>query len=63
MKQSIKKKGFFDKSLLKVIVCPVSKKPLYWNTKKNELISQASGLTYPIIDGIPILIKEKAKKL
>ena len=63
MKQSIKKKELFDKSLLKIIVCPISKKPLQWNPKKNELISKVSGLAYPIIDGIPILIKEKARKL
>ena len=63
MKQSTKKKGSFDKSLLKIIVCPVSKKPLKWNPKKNELISLTSGLAYPIVGGIPILIKEKARKL
>ena len=33
------------------------------NSKKNELISKDSGLAYPIVDGIPILIKEKARKL
>ena len=63
MKQSTKKEIFFDKSLLKIMVCPVSKKPLHWDLKKNELISKASGLVYPIVDGIPILIKEKAKKI
>ena len=49
--------------MLKIIVCPVSKKPLKWNPKKNELISLTSGLAYPIVGGIPILIKEKARKL
>ena len=63
MKQLTKKEKSFDKSSLKILVCPVSKTPLYWNKKKNELISKASSMAYPIIDGIPILIKEKAKKL
>jgi len=64
MKQLTKKKReSFDKSLLKIIVCPVSKKPLQWNSKKNELISKTSGLAYPVVGGIPILIKEKARKL
>ena len=63
MKQSTKKKELFDESLLKIIVCPVSKEPLQWNTKKNELVSKTSGLAYPIVDGIPILIKEKARRL
>ena len=64
MKQLTKKKReSFDKSLLKIIVCPVSKNPLQWNSKKNELISKTSGLAYPVVGGIPILIKEKARKL
>jgi len=63
MKQSINKYKIFDKNLLKIIVCPVSKKPMKLNSKKNELISKDSGLVYPIVDGIPILIKEKARKL
>ena len=63
MKQSIKKEELFNKSLLKLLICPVSKKPLQWNSKKNELISKDSGLAYPIVDGIPVLIKEKARKL
>ena len=63
MKRSINKSKTFDKNLLKIIVCPVSKKSMKLNSKKNELISKDSGLAYPIIDGIPILIKEKARKL
>ena len=63
MKQLTKKKELFDKSLLKIVVCPVSQKPLQWNSKKNELISKASGLAYTVIGGIHILIKEKARKL
>ena len=63
MKRSINTLKKFDKNLLKIIVCPVSKKSMKLNSKKNELISKDSGLAYPIVDGIPILIKEKARKL
>mgnify|MGYP001212337792 CR=1 FL=1 len=63
IKKLTKTKKNFNKSLLKIIVCPLSKKPLCWDSKKNELISKESGLAYPIIDGIPLLIKEKARKL
>ena len=58
MKRSINTLKKFDKNLLKIIVCPVSKKSMKLNSKKNELISKDSGLAYPIIDGIPILIIE-----
>ena len=37
MKQLTKKKELFDKSLLKIVVCPASQKPLQWDSKKNEL--------------------------
>ena len=62
MNQSIKKIKF-NKSLLTIIVCPVTKKPLIWDCKKNELVSKKANLAYPIVEGIPILIKEKARKL
>ena len=61
MDQSIKNK--IDNSLLKIIVCPITKGPLVWDRKKNELISKKAKLAYPIIEGIPILIKENARKI
>ena len=61
MDQSTKKK--MDNSLLKIIVCPITKGPLVWDRKKNELISRKAKLAYPIIEGIPILIKENARRI
>ena len=62
MNQSTKSKKF-EKSLLKFIVCPKTKEPLIWDQKNKELVSKKGKLAYPIIDGIPILIIEKARKL
>ena len=31
--------------------------------KNNELISQDANLAYPIKDGIPIMLKEKARNI
>ena len=62
MKQ-LTKKSLFDQSLLNLIVCPLTKKSLIFDPKKNELVSKKANLAYPIIDGIPILIIEKARKL
>ena len=62
MNQSIKIKNI-NKFLLKTIMCPVSKKPLIYDKKNNELISNSANLAYPIIDDIPILLKSKARKL
>lgn len=52
-----------DKELLEILVCPVSKAPLIWREDANELLCKASGLAYPIRDGIPVLLEEEARTL
>ena len=44
-------------------VCPVSKAPLEYNREKEELICWASGLAYPIRDGIPVMLENEARTL
>lgn len=51
----------FDPSLLDVLVCPLSKKPLRYEAKTNELINDELGIAYPIIDGIPNMIPQDAR--
>ncbi|GIR92850.1 MAG: UPF0434 protein [Thiotrichaceae bacterium] len=50
-------------TLLSMLVCPVTKGKLIFNKDKTELISIQAGLAYPINDGIPIMLEEKARKL
>ena len=45
-----------DENLLKILVCPVTKGPLVYEKKKNELISKSAKLAYPIKNGIPCLL-------
>ncbi len=52
-----------DSKLLELLVCPVSKTSLVWQRDKNELWCAASRLAYPIDDGIPVLLPEKAREL
>ena len=59
----MKKKTFFDESLLEIIVCPVSKEKLIYDKGRNELLSKKAKLAYPIKDGIPILLVEEARKI
>ena len=61
MKRITKKK--IDNLLLKIIVCPLTKEPLVLDPVKNELISKKAKLSYPIVEGIPILIRDNARKL
>jgi uncharacterized protein YbaR (Trm112 family) len=52
-----------DKKLLSILVCPVSKAPLEYDSGKQELVSRASGLAYPIRDGIPVMLETEARQL
>ena len=49
--------------LLSILVCPVTKGPLIYDKKANELISKSARLAYPIKDGIPVMLQEDARKL
>ncbi|XP_026168181.1 protein preY, mitochondrial [Mastacembelus armatus] len=51
----------FDTSILEVLVCPLSKKPLRYEAKTNELINEELGIAYSIIDGIPNMIPQEAR--
>ena len=52
-----------DKELLSILVCPVTKAPLEYDKDAQELICKASGLAYPIKDGIPFMVESEARVL
>ena len=52
-----------DPKLLEILVCPVTKTVLEYDAKRQELISRAANLAYPIRDGIPIMLPEEARAL
>ena len=52
-----------DKKLLQILVCPVTKAPLDYDEGKQELVCKASGLAYPVKDGIPVLLEGEARHL
>lgn len=52
-----------DKKLLAILACPANKTPLYYDEARQELISVAAGLAYPIRNGIPILLVNEARQL
>ncbi len=52
-----------DPRLLELLVCPLTKGVLRYDTARNELVSEQAGLAYPIRDGIPIMLVEEARPL
>ncbi len=52
-----------DPRLLEILVCPLTKGPLEYDRARNELVSRAAGLAYPVRDGIPIMLPDEARSL
>ena len=52
-----------DPKLLEILVCPLTKGPLDYDPKTEELISEKAGLAFPIRDGIPIMLIDEARSL
>ena len=52
-----------DHRLLDLLVCPVTKGPLTYDKARQELVSEAARLAYPIRDGIPVMLESEARPL
>jgi uncharacterized protein len=56
-------KGRTDPRLLELLVCPLTRDTLVYDAARQELISRAAKLAYPIRDGVPIMLPDEARKL
>lgn len=52
-----------DLRLLDIMVCPATRTSLRYDPERQELVSQAAQLAYPIRDGLPIMLVEEARRL
>jgi uncharacterized protein YbaR (Trm112 family) len=52
-----------DPRLLEILVCPVTRATLSYDAERQELVSRAAKLAYPIRDGVPIMLPEEARRL
>lgn len=52
-----------DPALLEKLVCPVTRTRLRYDAARQELVSEAAGLAYPVRDGVPVMLVEEARKL
>jgi uncharacterized protein YbaR (Trm112 family) len=52
-----------DPKLLGILVCPVTKATLRYDAARQELISLAARLAFPIRDGIPVMLVDEAREL
>lgn len=52
-----------NKELLEILACPICKGKLEYNKSGQELICKFHKLAFPIINGIPIMLEERARKI
>jgi uncharacterized protein YbaR (Trm112 family) len=52
-----------DPRLLEVLVCPLTKTTLRYDRERQELISDAARLAFPIREGVPIMLPDEARVL
>ncbi len=52
-----------DRHMLEAMVCPLTHAPLTYDKDKQELVSRAANLAYPIRNGIPVMIESEARVL
>ncbi|RUM96277.1 Trm112 family protein [Pseudaminobacter arsenicus] len=52
-----------DVKLLELLACPLTKGPLVWDEKRQELVSRLARLAYPVRDGIPVMLPSEARTI
>ncbi len=52
-----------DAALLAKLVCPVTRTPLRYDAEACELISEAAGLAFPVLNGVPVMLIEESRRL
>lgn len=53
----------FDRRMLEALVCPVTHGVLSYDAEKQELVSKAAHLAFPIRNGIPIMLVDEARQI
>ncbi len=63
MSESSRAERNIDPKLLEILVCPLTKTTLEYDAERQELVSRAAKLAYPIRDGVPIMLPDEARPL
>ena len=52
-----------DRRMLEALVCPLTQTTLRYDAERQELVSRAASLAFPIRDGIPVMLADEARRL
>ena len=51
----------FDPKMLEALVCPQTQTRLTYDSERQELVSKAARLAFPIRNGIPVMLVDEAR--
>lgn len=52
-----------NNNLLEILACPVCKGELVFDKPNQELICKFDRIAFPIIDDIPVMLEQRARRL
>lgn len=52
-----------NRQMLEALVCPITNGRLSYDSSRQELISKAAHLAFPIRNGIPIMLVDEAREI
>ena len=55
--------GEIDRRMLEALVCPETQATLRYDAENQELVSEAAGMAYPIRNGIPVMLRDEARRI
>lgn len=58
-----KHETLFDRRMLEALICPLTQTTLSYDAERQELVSKAANVAFPIRNGIPILLADEARSL
>ena len=53
----------FDRRMMEALICPLTQTTLTYDADKQELVSAAANLAFPIRNGIPVMLEDEARLL
>lgn len=53
----------FDRRMIEALVCPQTHGALSYDPDRQELISKAAHLAFPIRNGIPVMLIDEARNI
>ncbi|WP_298841425.1 Trm112 family protein [uncultured Roseobacter sp.] len=52
-----------DRRMLEALICPQTHTTLEYDAERQELVSRAANLAFPIRNGIPVMLSDEARPL